>query len=157
MDKWRYLYLFFIIVGLAACKNEDDTTAEKLTDSLYFDYSVIAEEGREMVSCLFRFREGGLDGDPVTLSETVMLTFDGLEIAADSARMAGTFYEIMLPLNQFEGEHTVLFRAPSGREYTETFYFQPFSLKNELPANISRKILTWNLMVWRKMTGLLLL
>ena len=139
MDKWRYLYLFFIIVGLAACKNEDDTTTEKLTDSLYFDYSVIAEEGREMVSCLFRFREGGLDGDPVTLSETVMLTFDGLEIAADSARMAGTFYEIMLPLNQFEGEHTVLFRAPSGREYTETFYFQPFSLKNELPANISRK------------------
>lgn len=139
MDKWRYLYLFFIIVGLAACKNEDDTTTEKLTDSLYFDYSVIAEEGREMVSCLFRFREGGLDGDPVTLSETVMLTFDGLEIAADSARMAGTFYEIMLPLNQFEGEHTVLFRAPSGREYTETFYFQPFSLKNEVPANISRK------------------
>ena len=139
MDKWRYLYLLFILVGFAACKNEDDTTTEKRTDSLFFDYSVIAEEGREMVSCLFRFREGGLDGDPVTLSETVMLTFDGLEIAADSARMAGTFYEIMLPLNQFEGEHTVLFRAPSGREYTETFYFQPFSLKNELPATISRK------------------
>ena len=139
MDKWRYLYLLFLLVGFAACKNEDDTTTEKRTDSLFFDYSVIAEEGREMVSCLFRFREGGLDGDPVTLSETVMLTFDGLEIAADSARMAGTFYEIMLPLNQFEGEHTVLFRAPSGREYTETFYFQPFSLKNELPATISRK------------------
>lgn len=139
MDKWRYLYLFFLLVGFAACKNEDNTPVEKRTDALFFDYSVIAEEGREMVSCLFRFREGGLDGDPVTLSETVMLTFDGLEIAADSARMAGTFYEIMLPLNQFEGEHTVLFRAPSGREYTETFYFQPFSLKNELPSTISRK------------------
>ena len=139
MDKWRLILLAFIIIGFASCKNEDESAAEKRTDSLFFDYSVTGEEGRETVSCLFRFRENDLDGDPVALSETVMLTFDGLEIAADSARMAGTFYEIMVPLNQFEGEHTVLFRAPSGREYTETFYFQPFSLKNELPASISRK------------------
>ena len=139
MDKWRLILLAFIIIGFASCKNEDESAAEKRTDSLFFDYSVTGEEGRETVSCLFRFRENDLDGDPVALSETVMLTFDGLEIAADSARMAGTFYEILLPLNQFTGEHTVLFRAPSGREYTETFYFQPFSLKNELPATISRK------------------
>ena len=132
------IYLVLISIGLNACRDEDNTAVETRVDDLYFDYSVIAEEGREMVSCLFRFREDDLMGDPVTLSETVMLTFDGLEIAADSAKMAGTFYEIMLPLNQFEGEHTILFRAPSGREYTETFVFRPFALSQELPPRISR-------------------
>lgn len=139
MRRSQLVYGLFILCCLIACQNEDNQAVEKRTDALYFDYSVVAEEGREMVSCLFRFREENADGDPVELSETVMLTFDDLEIAADSARMAGTFYEIMLPLNQFEGEHTILFRAPSGREYTEIFYFQPFSLKSELPASVSRK------------------
>lgn len=133
------LYLVLVLIGLNGCRDEDNKSAETRVDDIYFDYSVIAEEGREMVSCLFRFREDDLAGDPITLSETVMLTFDGLEIAADSARMAGTFYEIMLPLNQFEGEHTVLFRAPSGREYSETFVFRPFAISQELPPRISRK------------------
>ena len=138
MARKLCLYLALILIGLNACRDGDTKAAETRIDDLYFDYSVVAAEGREMVSCLFRFREDNLAGEPVTLSETVMLTFDGLEIAADSARMAGTFYEIMLPLNQFEGEHTVLFRAPSGREYTETFIFHPFALSSELPPRISR-------------------
>lgn len=138
MQNGIWICCFWLLL-VVSCKNEDKQLPdEKRTDALYFDYSISAAEDREMVSCLFQFREAGANGDPVTLSDKVILRFDGKEVPADSARMAGTFYELLVPLSQFAGKHTILFRAPSGREYEETFTFQPFALQGPADQTISR-------------------
>ena len=136
------LYLVFITVIVAGCNDQDAGKVELDTENFFFDYLITAEEGGEIVTCKFQYRQKGPEGEAVRLHDSGRVELDGVVLVPDSSRLNGVYYETMKPLADFNGEHTLVFTSPGGKQYTEKFVFMPFSLENELPQQIRREELT---------------
>jgi hypothetical protein len=110
-------------------------------DNVYHDYRISGEEGKEEVTIVLQHRLGGREEEPTFLEES-KLSLDGMELKADSAKLAGTFYEVQRPAAGFPGKHTIHFTDNRGNEHKTAFTYQPFSLAEELPEKISKKPFT---------------
>src|SRR4029078_405080 len=100
------LFLFICLVGItiAACKNgKNERHAAVDPESVYLDYSIIAEEENEMVSCLFKFKYYGRNGRTILLPGPANVQLDGIRLEADSAGFEGVYYELVKPLAEFGG------------------------------------------------------
>lgn len=130
--------LIFLLVSCA-----DEPNAETVEGfrpgSLYQNFQVWGEEGREDVTVRLQFHEGSRNGDAILLDEPGTVYLDDVLLPADSTKFNGVFYEISLPLSEFTGSHTIRFTGPDGKEYKEEFSFSPFSLVKDIPAEIKRK------------------
>jgi hypothetical protein len=133
----HWWFCITLLLLMAACKNGDTNTAAK-AKGLYLDYRVKAVQDRDNVSCLFQFRENGPNGKPVFLMAPAKVSFDGEQLTADSAGMSGIFYEVLLPLNGFKGNHSIIYTDAAGNEFREEFVFQPVDF-GEMPAVLSRQ------------------
>jgi len=137
-NHWWLLVLPLLLV--AACKNGDTNPGMKYKGKdLYLDYRVKAVQDRDNVSCFFQFRENGPNGKPVLLTTPAKISFDGEQLTADSAGMSGIFYEVLLPLNGFKGNHSIIYADAAGKEFREEFVFQPVDFSSEMPSVISRQ------------------
>jgi hypothetical protein len=126
------------ILFLVSCTDENSTPAEGSGSSpIYFDYQVTGEEGRDYVTCVMRFRDGGAKGDAISMPPGAV-EFDGEPVSPDSARISGVYYEVRRPLVDFAGVHRASFTDFEKNKVEHEFTFSPFSLKNDLPAQISR-------------------
>lgn len=123
------------ILGLwlvTSCLHTENARDRKQS-GVYADYRIWGEEGREAVTCLFRFYEGGPEGASLVLGKN-SISIDGIPMVAGSARQTGAFYEFSLPLQDVEGPHTILFRDDQGNEYREAFDFRRLYISPELDA-----------------------
>jgi hypothetical protein len=137
------LILLVTAVNVAACTNaEKDETKSLAPDAVFFDYRIWAEEGKEGVTCLFQFRRGGPNGHAVLLQDPARIELDGNGLTVDSAGLSGVFYEMVEPVNEFEGRHTIAFTNAEGKQYKEEIEFIPFNLSADLPGEVPRKPLT---------------
>lgn len=107
-------------------------------DSIYREYKIWGEEDREVVNCLFQFRQGGPDGPTLVLEEG-KVHFDDELLTPDSTTASGAYYESLKPLASFAGKHTVTFTDAEGRTNKEIFSFQPFALKNSWGEEVKRE------------------
>jgi hypothetical protein len=131
-----------ILLFLASCTPQNSNTS---TDVLYADYSITGEEGAENITCLLRFYRAKNEGEALFLEPPASVSFDGTPLQADSARLSGAYYEVQKPLNGFSGTHTIIFKNAEGKEYRETFTFQPFSLTAALGKTVPRGDITLQL------------
>jgi hypothetical protein len=115
------------------------------TDAVFAAYAITAEEGGENVTCLLKFHQRNSRGPALFLESPASVTFDGIALQADSARLSGAYYEWQQPLAGFEGTHTIVFKSAEGREYKEDFRFQPFTLTNDLTGTVPRSELVLQL------------
>lgn len=133
------------ILLLSGCKADDKKAVRgDALEKLYLDYRIIAEEGLDKLTILLQFREEE-NGDalPVHQGATVML--DGVQLPADSSRLAGYYYEMHKPVDSFAGPHEISYAIHNGKVYSEKFTFQPIRLSTPLPDTISRKELELDL------------
>jgi hypothetical protein len=130
--------LFFLLVS---CADEPKAETEEVfrPGSLYQNFQVWGEEGREDVTVRLQFHEGNRNGDAILLDNPGTVFLDDIPLPADSTKFNGVFYEISLPVAGFAGSHTIRFMGSDGKEYKEKFSFAPFSLAKDLPAEIKRK------------------
>lgn len=128
---------FFIlsILFLFSCTNKKSTTG---TDAVYADYKISGEEGTENVTCLLKFYEGNSQGAPLFLEPPAGVSLDGTAIPGDSAGLSGAYYEVQKPLDGFAGTHTIVFKNAEGKQYNETFGFQPFAITSNLGETVPR-------------------
>lgn len=139
------LIALLAIFFLASCSDEESTSkAEPGEWEIFFDYQVSGEEGRDDVTCLMRFHEGGADGDAILLAPGAV-EVDGQPVSPDSARITGVYYEVRRPLADFAGVHRVSFTDSEKRKVEQEFTFSPFTLKTDLPAQIGRRNLVLDL------------
>lgn len=124
---------FLIVVIVSGCTHNDQTYN---TDRIFFDYSVTAEEGSEMVTCKLQFKLNSFTGRAIKIEGEVEL--DGQIINADSTEISGFYYEIQKGIDSFIGKHTIVFNTPDKKQYKEEFEFMPFNIENELPEKVSR-------------------
>lgn len=130
------LIALLAIFFLASCTDENGKTGEGSGSwDIFFDYQVSGEEGRDDVTCLMRFQEGGPEGDAVLLPSVEM---DGQPVSPDSARITGVYYEVRRPLADFAGVHRVSFTDLKKNKLEQEFTFSPFTLKTDLSARVSR-------------------
>lgn len=137
--------LVLTLLAFSAC-NGEDKKAPSLpgASDLFLDYEISAEEGSENAIIMLQFRKSDKDATSIALDSGSQVSFDGELLVEDSARLAGTFYEVQRPLAGFEGEHVISYTNKNGQTYEERFSFTPLQLIS-IPPAISRKDLMLNL------------
>jgi hypothetical protein len=130
-----------LIFGLAAivagCNNRDQTYSKIDYDQVYFDYTITAMEDGDEVTCMFQYKDGGVEGKAIDVAPA-KVELDGKPIDSDSARLSGFFYEAQKPVASFAGKHLVVLHTPN-KKYKTEFEFFPFTLQEELPERLNRK------------------
>ena len=139
------MFRVFILVALLpfilqACTDVESPPEQKAgMEGIYLDYKIWAEEGLDHVTCIFQFRDGGLEGDALPVEKPGKVELDGVPIPIDSARFTGVYYETHQSFESFAGEHTVELTTSDGKQFREEFSFLPFRLDQELPDRIPRQ------------------
>jgi hypothetical protein len=135
--------LFLVLTGgLVACTNAEQEPVPVLTrDHLFFDFSVTGAEDIDNVTLRFEFRQNS-KGRSLLLKDSAEVELDGEKLSPDSSKYSGVYYESSKPRESFVGQHSIKFRGIDGVEFKEPFWFLPFRLREELPAQISRKPFT---------------
>lgn len=142
MKGYVKILVWLTAVIVAGCKDGEQRRKNLPADGIYFSYRIWGEEGKEEVTCMLQFRAGGPNGAPVILQAPAGVELDGEELKADSARLSGAFYEILKPLNQFKGRHSIVFIDAEAKRYKQEFDFIPFQLRSELPPQIQKEPFT---------------
>lgn len=125
---------------LGSCQNNSQTEKETGFNpkTIYHDYKISGEEGREEVTILLQHRLGGGDEETVFLDDS-RISLDDMELKPDSAKLAGTYYEIQRPAKEFKGKHTISFTDSRDKEHKAGFSYQPFTLAEEMPEQVNKK------------------
>lgn len=134
----RYLLFFVLFLPwITSCQNDEAGRKKAVEKSeLYFDYQVSAEEGRAEGTVRLQFKNGDENGEAIAFEKSARVLFDGTELEPDSSRFNGAYYEVLKPVSELSGRHSIVFVDPEGREHKTTFSFQPFSLVGELPDQL---------------------
>lgn len=131
-------WLGIVAAVFPGCRVRDKKHAGRTTDLLYFDYRILAEEGKDNVTVLLQFRNTE-NGDAVSIRGAGTVTLDDEPVPGDSSRLTGFYYELHKPLDSFAGPHVLRFSGANGKVYREDFDFQPMRLQTELPETLNRK------------------
>lgn len=135
-----------IAISLAGCtSNEIGYSKEVSPDAIYFDYSIWGDEESGNITAKLQYRFGGPNGTTLVLEEPAKAEFDGELLQADSSRMNGAWYEISKAIKDFDGRHLIIYTDSNKRQYKEEFYFKAFSLRKEVPKEIKRDDLVFEL------------
>ncbi|MBS1620168.1 MAG: hypothetical protein JST10_00720 [Bacteroidetes bacterium] len=141
-----YCIIFFIGILFISCNsNEIGKSKDVDPQSVYFDYKVWGEEGRENVTVMLQYRFAGPNGTTLVLDEPAKVELDGKSIRVDSSRLTGAYYEVSVPVKDFVGRHTIVFTDLDQKQYKEEFEFRPISLKNNVPEKMKRGNWTFDL------------
>ena len=133
---------FFFI---SCTSNEIGNGNDVNPNSIYFDYRIWGEEGNDDITVMLQYRFGGVNGTTLVLEEPSKVELDGQQIKTDSSRMTGAFYERVKPVKEFTGKHTIVFTDINQRQYKEEFSFQPIAFRTNIPAEVKRDDLVFEL------------
>ena len=133
----RFLNLFFslwLLLAVFGCNNADEAAdgAKKGEPSAIFaDYRISGAEGKEAVTCLLQFYEGGPRGASLLLDAPAGVQIDGEKVVPDSALRTGAYYELQKPVQAFADKHRFILTDEYGQQYSEEVTFEPLVLKTE--------------------------
>ena len=132
------LFLILLLSGsgaLFSCRNDDKKKEKR---DVYAKYTIWGEEEKEFVNAFFQFQSGGPDGPALILTGPARVLLDSNLLIADSARETGVFYELQIPVEDFEGGHTITFINEDQKQYKQEFFFTPFRLKKKMGDTLRR-------------------
>jgi len=140
----KALFFSFLVLLATGCTSGDKQYEQgaDLTD-LYLDYKITASEGTDNLTILLQYRNGGEDGDAISVPEPGKVVLDDEPLPADSSKMIGTFYELHKPMIEFTGKHTILLTGSNEKQHRAEFDFRPVKLLTVLADSISRNELVF--------------
>lgn len=136
---FKRLFPLLLLFTLLACGGKDRKTrpfAE--AGQFYLDYQLNAAEGDDKLTVLLKFRNGE-EGDAFTLPAGAAVFLDGQALEADSSKRTGSYYETHLPIDSFEGWHTIQLKQNDRLVNEMRFEFHPLTLENEPGDTLSRQ------------------
>ncbi len=146
MKSYTIILSIFFTVLISSCgSNEIGNNKDVSPQSVYFDYKVWCEEGRDSVTVLLQYRFAGPNGTTLVLDDPSKVELDGKKIPVDSSKLTGAYYEVSAPLKDFIGKHSIVFTDLDQKQYKEEFEFQPISLKTQVPDTVKRGDLVFDL------------
>lgn len=139
------IYLIFLFLLISCNNNEIGNSKDVNPQSVYFDYQVWGEEGRDNVTVLLQYRFGGPNGTTLILDDPAKVELDGKTIPVDSSKLTGAYYEVSEPSKDFIGKHSIVFTDLDKKQYKKDFEFQPIILTSQLPDTVKRSDLVFQL------------
>jgi hypothetical protein len=133
------------LVLMGCTSNEIGYSKEVNPDAVYFDYTVWGDEESGNVTAKFQYRFGGPNGTTLVLEDPARVEFDGELLQVDSSKMNGAWYEVNRPVKNFNGKHQVIYTDGNKKQYKEEFEFNVFSLVAEIPNELKREDLVFEL------------
>ena len=138
MKTFRFA-LIYILIFAGCASNEIGNSEDVNPQTIFINYSVLAEEGGDSVTCQAQFRFAGENGTTLVLNEPSKIQLDTASLTVDSSNMMGAFYEKKFSPGAFDGDHLWKYTDGELKNYSTHFEFSPFSLKSQLPVSVSRK------------------
>lgn len=139
-------FLFAVSLFFFSCKSKDiESSSDVNQDKIYFDYRIWGDEETDYITVKLQYRFGGPTGTTLLLEEPAGVTLDGVKIIPDSSRMTGAYYEMIIDTDEFAGNHQLVYTDLNGKTYKEEFSFYPVTLKKEIPAELKRGELVFEL------------
>jgi hypothetical protein len=136
---FKRLFPLLLLFTLLACGGNDQKTRPFAEAGQFFlDYQVNAAEGDDKLTVLLRFRNGE-EGDAFTLPDGAAVFLDNQGLVADSSKRTGSYYETHLPIDSFEGWHTIQLKQNDRLVSEMRFEFHPLTLENEPGDTLSRQ------------------
>jgi len=129
--------LFALFVVVACDSGPERQEADALKHDIYYEYQIIAGEDSD-VNVLLQYRKGGQNGEVFLLDSPVYVKVDNEVLYADSARLAGVYYETQKPLNEFAGKHSIVIYNGKNIVHSKDFEFSPFFLDTDFSGLVSR-------------------
>ncbi len=127
-------------IAAVGCGNKDKTGDSKFDpDNIFFDYKISGRETDDKLTVLLQFREGGEEGDAISIADWGKVALDGEILAGDSTKRTGFFYETHRPIADFSGKHSIILSGEDKEEYKEDFDFHRVELVTEIPDTLSRE------------------
>jgi hypothetical protein len=129
----RFLLASFLLVFFCSCNSNEIGDGKDVDPSaVWFEYRISGEEETGYVTVNLQYRFAGRAGTTLLMSPPSKVELDGEPLPADSSKMSGVYYEISRPIQDFAGEHTIVFTDKNNKQYKEDFTFQPMTLSSEL-------------------------
>jgi hypothetical protein len=142
----RYFFSITLLLTILSCQNKGPGQKDAPAETIFFDYRIWGEEGREEATLRLQYRWGE-EGDAFAWRPPAKVLFDGGELKADSTRFTGPYYEVIKPVEELSGDHYISFVDSSGKERRDSFRFEPFSLATEMPSRqtfqMSQALCAW--------------
>lgn len=135
---FRYLFISLIIFSIFLFSCNQETKVNEEPAEAYFDYMVWGDEENGFVTVKLQYRAGGSNGENFRIQAPGRVTVDGTVITGDTAGLNGAYYEVIKPVAEFAGKHSIILTDPDGKQYRTDFDFPVITLKNEIPAVVSR-------------------
>lgn len=145
MKPYIFIFSMLFLMLISCNSNEIGNSKDVKPGSVYFDYKVWGEEGRDNVTVLLQYRFAGPNGTTLVLDDPAKVELDGKLIPVDSSKLTGAYYEVSVPLKDFIGKHTIVFTDLDKKQYKEEFEFVPINLNTQLPDTLKRGDLVFDL------------
>ena len=132
---------------LFSCQALDKKTPEATTplSQIYLHCQVTGDDEREFVTVLIQLFKGRQQGKAIKMPEPGFVELNGNVLTADSTPVTGYFYEMMVPVEEFRGEHKITIADDAKQQASETFMYSPFQLVTQFGNAISKQDLIFEL------------
>src|SRR4030095_13022620 len=135
VEKKLLVFFYGLLIFLPACLNDEpEHPIDRNNADFYFDYTIVGDEENNEVTIKLQFRSRGRTW---LIPQPGKVELDGEVMMADSSRRNGFWYETNKPLDEFEGQHQIVF-TNKDQTYKEVFDFNLISLKTEIPRVVYR-------------------
>ena len=144
--KWLPVFFCTVTFFFFSCNDAEIGGIKDVNpETVWFDHQIGGEEGSNDMTVMLQYRFAGENGTTLILDAPSKVELDGELIKGDSSKMTGAFYEVIKPLKEFTGSHTITFTDINRKQYREEFNFRPMSLIAEAPKEIKRNDLVFEL------------
>lgn len=139
MKLWAATAMALLLLAVWGCTNSDVPKEKLDPDDIYFDYIAWGDEETGNITIKLQFRAGGPNQQALLLQTPSNVMLDNQVLHADSTKFAGPYYELIVPANDFEGGHSIVFTDNKNQQYKTQFVFPIVRFKSEPDSVIGRK------------------
>ena len=144
MVRYACLLSIVLIWGCQAPEKEPVKASLPLQD-IYLHCQVTGDDEREFVSVLVQLFRGQAEGKAIKMDEPGFVELNGVIMEPDSTPVTGYFYEMLIPTEDFRGEHKLTIADGNKEQASETFTYSPFQMVSQPGNTISKQDLAFEL------------
>ncbi|HEY0749851.1 MAG TPA: hypothetical protein VGD26_01770 [Chitinophagaceae bacterium] len=144
MVRYACLLSIVLIWGCQTPKKEPVKASLPLQD-IYLHCQVTGDDEREFVSVLVQLFRGQPEGKAIKMEEPGFVELNGVVMKPDSTPVTGYFYEMLIPTEDFRGEHKLTIADANNEQASETFTYSPFQMVSQPGNTISKQDLVFEL------------
>ena len=144
MVRYPCLLSIVLIWGCQTSEKEPAKTSLPLQD-IYLHCQVTGDDEREFVSVLVQLFRAKPEGKAIKMEEPGFVELNGMVMEPDSTSVTGYFYELLIPTEDFRGEHKLTIADGNKDQASEIFSYTPFQMVSQPGTTISKQDLVFEL------------